>query len=461
MMDVEKLKQKILDLAIRGKLVPQDPNDEPASVLIEKIKAEKAKLVKEGKIKASKEESYIFKGSDNFYYENGVSKIEFNPNLDCSNFIVWIKGSDIIYPMQTTKPNGYSFDYIDIDAIDNKNQKISQPKTLLVKDAPSRASRRVFPNSTIFSLVRPYLRNIALVGKKYENCIASTGFYVLTPLPFIDEQYLFLLLTSDYIVNSLNYYMKGDNSPSITTTVIENFYFPIPPISYQKRIVRLFDLINPLIEQIKNSSGQIRTYCKAIKNKVLDLYFGENSSYKSYYGKRLTTTLKELIPLNLIGDGDWVLSENMDSNGEFRLIQLKHISNGNYLDKPYQCVNKDFFEKHSCSEIKENYLLINRLIADSMSVCIVPKLPFRTITAVDVCWIAPSPNIYNQEYLMYYLMSPGFQSQLLLKCGGTTRKRISKSNLINIPLHIHNIKYQEIIGKRIKDMFLILDNIAK
>lgn len=282
-MDAEKLKQKILDLAIRGKLVPQDPNDEPASVLIEKIKAERVKLVKEGKIKASKEESYIFKGSDNFYYENGVSKIEFNPNLDCSNFIVWIKGSDIIYPMQTTKPNGYSFDYIDIDAIDNKNQKISQPKTLLVKDAPSRASRKVFPNSTIFSLVRPYLRNIALVGKKYENCIASTGFYVLTPLPFIDEQYLFLLLTSDYIVNSLNYYMKGDNSPSITTTVIENFYFPIPPISYQKRIVRLFDLINPLIEQIKNSSGQIRTYCKAIKNKVLDLYFGENSSYKSYY----------------------------------------------------------------------------------------------------------------------------------------------------------------------------------
>ena len=68
-MDVEVLKQKILDLAIRGKLVPQDPNDEPASALLEKIKAEKAKLVKEGKIKASKEESYIYKGSDNCYYE--------------------------------------------------------------------------------------------------------------------------------------------------------------------------------------------------------------------------------------------------------------------------------------------------------------------------------------------------------------------------------------------------------
>lgn len=67
-MDTEKLKQKILDLAIRGKLVPQDSNDEPAQELIKKIQEEKAKLVKEGKIKASKEESYIFKGSDNKTY---------------------------------------------------------------------------------------------------------------------------------------------------------------------------------------------------------------------------------------------------------------------------------------------------------------------------------------------------------------------------------------------------------
>ena len=68
-MDIEKLKQKILDLAIRGKLVPQDPNDEPASVLIEKIRKEKEELIKQGNIKRDKTESYIYKGSDNCYYE--------------------------------------------------------------------------------------------------------------------------------------------------------------------------------------------------------------------------------------------------------------------------------------------------------------------------------------------------------------------------------------------------------
>lgn len=66
---IDALKQKVLSLAIQGKLVPQDPNDEPASVLLKKIKAEKAELVKHGKIKKDKQESYIFRGGDNKYYE--------------------------------------------------------------------------------------------------------------------------------------------------------------------------------------------------------------------------------------------------------------------------------------------------------------------------------------------------------------------------------------------------------
>ena len=66
---INNVKSKILDLAIRGKLVPQDPNDEPASVLLERIRAEKEELLKQGKIKRDKKESVIFKGDDNSYYE--------------------------------------------------------------------------------------------------------------------------------------------------------------------------------------------------------------------------------------------------------------------------------------------------------------------------------------------------------------------------------------------------------
>ena len=72
-MNGKQLKNSILQWAIQGKLVPQDPNDEPASVLLEKIRTEKARLVKEGKIKKDKNESFIFRGDDNSYYEKIVA----------------------------------------------------------------------------------------------------------------------------------------------------------------------------------------------------------------------------------------------------------------------------------------------------------------------------------------------------------------------------------------------------
>ena len=76
MIDTKALRQKILDMAIRGKLVPQDPNDESASVLLERIREEKQRLIKEGKIKKNKNDSVIFKGDDNRYYEKVGSQLK-------------------------------------------------------------------------------------------------------------------------------------------------------------------------------------------------------------------------------------------------------------------------------------------------------------------------------------------------------------------------------------------------
>ena len=80
--------------------------------------------------------------------------------------------------MEIAKPQGDFFDYIDIDAIDNRLHRIKEAKRLPVSDAPSRASRAVKSGSVLFSLVRPYLENIALIEEKHSQCIASTGFYV-------------------------------------------------------------------------------------------------------------------------------------------------------------------------------------------------------------------------------------------------------------------------------------------
>jgi type I restriction enzyme S subunit len=152
--------------------------------------------------------------------------------------------------MVSKKPIGDRFKYIDIESINNKTAEIT-PKILFTQDAPSRASRQTQKGDILFSMVRPYLRNIAMV--KEDDCIASTGFYVFRSSSIINPSYLLWLLRSDYVVNGLNEFMKGDNSPSITKNDIERFMFIVPPINEQKRIVERIEQAFILIDNIASN----------------------------------------------------------------------------------------------------------------------------------------------------------------------------------------------------------------
>ena len=253
---IEQTKSKILDLAIRGKLVPQDPNDEPASVLLERIRAEKEELIKQGKIKRDKKESVIFKGEDNSYYEK-VGKEVRNINdeipFDLPQGWIWCRGYICFDGMENTKPQGDFFDYIDIDAIDNKKHCIKEPKHLPVTKAPSRASRAIKNGSVLFSLVRPYLENVALIEEKHSDCIASTGFYICNSNGMFKPDFMFFLMISRYVVNGLNQFIKGDNSPSISKDNIEYWLYPVPPINEQQAIsLKVKDILS-MIENIEES----------------------------------------------------------------------------------------------------------------------------------------------------------------------------------------------------------------
>ena len=253
---ISKAKSQILDLAIRGKLVPQDPNDEPASVLLERIRAEKEELIRQGKIKRDKKESVIFKGEDNSYYEKIGGKVENISDeipFELPEGWAWCRGYSCFEGMESTKPQGDFFDYIDIDAIDNRLHCIKKTKNLPVSDAPSRASRAVKDGSVLFSLVRPYLENIALVEEKHSNCIASTGFYVCNSNGVLLPEFMFFLMISGYVVNGLNQYMKGDNSPSISKDNIENWLYPAPPIGEQQTICAKLKTVFTLVENVEKS----------------------------------------------------------------------------------------------------------------------------------------------------------------------------------------------------------------
>lgn len=164
---------------------------------------------------------------------------------------IWCRGYSCFEGMESTKPQGKFFDYIDIDAIDNQNHCIKGTKHLPVVKAPSRASRAVRNGSVLFSLVRPYLENIAFVDKKHCNCIASTGFYVCNSNGLLLPKFMYYLMVSGYVVNGLNQFMKGDNSPSISKDNIENWLYPVPPIKEQGNICYKLKVTFSAIEHIE------------------------------------------------------------------------------------------------------------------------------------------------------------------------------------------------------------------
>ena len=201
---------------------------------------------------------------------------------------VWVRGSTCLKPMTTKKPKGDVFYYIDIDAIDNENQTVKSPKEMPVSKAPSRASREVKEGDTLFSMVRPYLKNIAYIDSGLANCIASTGFFVCRPSDSINGEYLYFLMISGYVVEGLNDFMKGDNSPSIRQENIFNFAFPLPPLAEQQRIVTniksLFTKLDHAKEMTKSALDSFEDRKAAILHKAFTGEFTAKWREKNGFG---------------------------------------------------------------------------------------------------------------------------------------------------------------------------------
>ena len=248
---VTDLKKSILQEAIQGKLVPQIAEEGTAQELLEQIKAEKQKLVKEGILKKSAlNDSVVFRGDDNRYYEKiGKKYVDITEQIpfDLPDSWSWARGKSVFMPMESTKPSS-DFVYIDVDAVNNRLNIIDKPKKVRIENAPSRATRKLHKNDLLFSMVRPYLKNIALVDDIYKDAIASTGFYVITPSLGYYPMFLYYLMLSNYVVDGLNSFMKGDNSPSINNCHIENYLYPLPPIEEQQRIVEKIEQLMQLLK---------------------------------------------------------------------------------------------------------------------------------------------------------------------------------------------------------------------
>lgn len=244
----EKLKKSFLQYAMEGKLVEQNLDDEPASELLKRIKSEKEKLVAEGKIKKDKNETYIFKDIDGKYYEKINNKVvqEIEVPFEIPESWEWSRINNIYWNYGQEKPEE-EFKYIDTGSIDNKKNiiKYNTLKTITPESAPSRARKKVRLNSVLFSTVRPYLKNIAIVSEVSNYLIASTAFIVMDTS--INKKFLKYCLISDAFISQVNVKSTGSSYPAINDKNFNELLIPIPPINEQKRIV---DQIQILLEKI-------------------------------------------------------------------------------------------------------------------------------------------------------------------------------------------------------------------
>jgi type I restriction enzyme S subunit len=239
----DALKKSILQSAVQGKLVPQDPNDEPASVLLGRIRAEKEALIKVGKIKRDKRESVIFR-RDNSHYERlgGIERcIDDEIPFDLPENWAWARLGDVVYNHGQMTPQG-NFCYIDIGSLDNEQQQLNAQETIIsAAKAPSRARKIVERGDILYSTVRPYLHNMCIVDKPFSHIpIASTGFAVMACYQILNNRYLFYYLLSPNFDNYANdtENAKGVAYPAINDARLYNALVPLPPLAEQERITR-------------------------------------------------------------------------------------------------------------------------------------------------------------------------------------------------------------------------------
>ena len=248
----EQIKKSILQYAIEGKLVPQDLNDEPASVLLERIYKEQQKLITEGKIKKDKNESIIYR-RDNSYYEKCGSKIlciDEEIPFEIPNDWRWIRLGKLTYNHGQKKPN-CDFCYIDIGSINNKLHKLNENETVMPVDkAPSRARKIVEIGDVLYSTVRPYLHNMCIVNRNFSlEPIASTGFAVLTCHSNYLNEFLFMYMMSPTFDQYANKHenSKGVAYPAINDSRLSVALIPVPPVLEQKKIIDKYkNIINIL-----------------------------------------------------------------------------------------------------------------------------------------------------------------------------------------------------------------------
>ena len=270
----KQLKNSILQWAIQGKLVPQDPNDEPASVLLERIRAEKAQLIKEGKIKKDKNESIIYRGDDNSYYEKIVATgdvkcIDEEIPFDIPRGWEWVRMGFIgDWGAGATPAKGnaayYGGNILWLRTGELNDGIVYDTEIKVTQKALAECSLRINKiGDVLIAMYGATIGKVAIVGKELttnQACCACTPFGVYNWFLF----YFLMGSKEDFVKKG-----EGGAQPNISREKLIHHLMPLPPLAEQRRIVEKTRDVLLYIKQYENLqkslnalNGNIRTLLK-------------------------------------------------------------------------------------------------------------------------------------------------------------------------------------------------------
>ena len=286
-MTAQQLKNSILQMAVQGKLVPQDPNDEPASVLLERIRAEKERLIKEKKIKREKNPSVIFKGTDNTPYEkigDEVRSLADEVPFDIPDSWEWVRISSIAALVtKGTTPRGGNVAYSDngIGFLRAENvaglDRLDLSKLNHINEATHTGflKRSILAADDVLITIAGTLGRTAIVKEENLplNANQAVAIIRLVDSHSVDLRYLVYALNAPAIQDKLTAQKKITAIPNLTLEIISDCLVPIPPLNEQRRIVKHFALFVPQIAEYEGKQTELNAlntgFPEALKKSIL------------------------------------------------------------------------------------------------------------------------------------------------------------------------------------------------
>ena len=465
-MDTKKLRQKILDLAIRGKLVPQDPNDEPASVLLERIRAEKEQLIKEGKIKRSKKSA----ATDKSHYENVPFEI---PESWC-----WCKLSDVC-----NFESGYAF-----SSDDYKDKGTPLVRISNIQDGLVSLDNCVYIEGDIDK--RFIINNGDLLIAMSGATTGKMGVYQYDCPALLNQRVgnikvntsLLLQKYRDYFMQSqgdlilkLSY---GGAQPNVSAKIISDLFIPIPSLNEQEKIVAEIEKWFGFIDEIENGKIELESHIKKTKSKILDLAISGKLVPQDPNDEPAIELLKRINPDFEPCDNSHYgnLPQGWTIVGLHSVAEIITGSTPSKLNEEYYNGDVPFYKPNDLDQgrhvrcaseyLSQQGKSISRSIpCNSIAVCCIGSIgkcgfiEKEGVTNQQINTIVPNDAIFPL-YMYYFCNSSTFIDELKSLSSAVTISIVNKSKLSTIQIPLPPIAEQKRIISVIEKLYSHLDMIT-